>query len=242
MGIERPRVLFVLNHAGAGGTERYVETLVAGLVPHAMSAMLVYHETGPLVKRLEARGVPCTLVRMGSRFDLRAARELARVAKTFRADVVHAMFLREHYLLWLARLFGLRARRMGTVHLMLDKVAKPPLRWLDRAVFHGMDTIVAVCDLLATQIRTAYGLGPDKVVSVPNGIVSEDMPKEQATADRTRLRTELGIPEDTVLFLTAGRFSEEKGYGFLLDAIRLLKKASVSRGNAAAEGSICAGR
>ena len=26
-----PRVLFVLNHAGAGGTERYLETLVSHL-------------------------------------------------------------------------------------------------------------------------------------------------------------------------------------------------------------------
>jgi glycosyltransferase involved in cell wall biosynthesis len=220
MGHDAPRVLFVLNHAGAGGTERYVESLMGGLVPQGMSAMLAYHEEGPLVARLADMGIPCVRVRMRNRFDLRAARGLARIAREFDADVVHAMFLREHYLLWLARLFGLRARRMATVHLMLEQVARPPLGWVDRAVYRGMAAIVTVCELLATQMRAAYGLGASQVIAIPNGIAVAEAPEGQWAAERTKTRVALDIPDNAVVFLTAGRFSEEKGYFFLLDAIR----------------------
>ncbi len=229
----RPRVLFLLNHAGRGGTERYVELLVEGLVPASMDAVLVYNEDGPLRERLEARGIRCIHLPMASRFDRRAARRLAEICRMERIDVVHAMFLREHYIAWLARLYGCRAARMATVHLMLEQPAGPPLVWLDRAVYRGMAGIVTVCDRLGVQMREAYGIAAGKLLTVHNGIAPDplvpavtvpgsfaDARREAVRPDREMIRAEFGIPADATVFLTAGRFTEEKGMGFLLNGIR----------------------
>ena len=59
------RVLYFLNHAGKAGTERYVETLVRYLNHTRVEAYFAYNETGLLVERLEALGVPCRPVAPG---------------------------------------------------------------------------------------------------------------------------------------------------------------------------------
>ena len=240
--MRRPRVLFLLNHAGRGGTERYVEILVERLVPARIEAVLAYNEDGPLRERLEARGVECIHLPMASRFDRTAARSLAACCRDKRIDVVHAMFLREHYIAWLARFHGCRAARMATVHLMLDRPAKPPMIWLDRAVYRSMAKVVTVCDRLGMQMKAAYGLDGGKLLTVHNGIVPDpvmpgpfspasgddgsaaerfaDARRTAVQADRDAVRAEFGIAPEAVLFLSAGRFTEEKGMGFLIDAIR----------------------
>ena len=215
-----PRVLFVLNHAGAGGTERYLETLVSHLVPSRMEAMLVYNEEGPLLDRLRALGIRCEKFPMRSRFDVRAAFRLLRIARRFDADVIHSMFLREHYLAAMAHLLGCRSRRMCTVHLMLEQVSNPPVYWLDRFVYRGMDAIITVCRKLGEQMQSAYGIPADRIHPILNGVVPSEASAQEIAADRERIRQELGISNESTLYLTAGRFSEEKGYDFLLEAIR----------------------
>ena len=218
-----PRVLFVLNHAGAGGTERYLETLVSHLAPSRMEAMLVYNEEGPLQNRLQALGIHCEKLPMRSRFDIRAAVRLLHIARRFDADVIHTMFLREHYLVAMAHLLGCRARRMCTAHLMLEQVSSPPLYWLDRFVYRGMDAIITVCRKLGEQMQSAYGIPADRIHPILNGVVPSEASAQEITADRERIRQELGISNESTLFLTAGRFSEEKGYDFLLEAIRRIR-------------------
>lgn len=223
-----PRVVYVFNHAGAGGTERYVELLIRELAPRRMKAMLLYNRRGQLVDRLEALGIRCEQVTMRSRFDFVAACAIARLARQFGADTIHAMFLREHYLVRLARLFGCRARQLATVHLMLDKVANPPLKWLDEVVFRGMHRVIAVCGVLAGQLRRGYGLPESQVVAIPNGVrIPVDSGGDRA-ATRTRIRGELGIAGNAVVFLTAGRFSPEKGYDFLMAGILAWRKGRLS--------------
>ena len=48
------RVLYLLNFAGKGGTERYVETLVRYLGEEYIEPFFVYHEDGPLADKLRA--------------------------------------------------------------------------------------------------------------------------------------------------------------------------------------------
>ena len=106
------------------------------------------------------------------------------------------------------------------MHLMLEEVSSPPVYWLDRSVYRGMDAIITVCRKLGEQMQVAYGLPADRIHPVLNGVVPSEASAREIAADRERIRQEFQIPGSTTVFLTAGRFSEEKGYGFLLDGIR----------------------
>ena len=75
------KVLYLLNFAGKGGTERYVETLVRYLNGTHIEAFFAYNQDGPLVEKLQSLGVPCRRVEMRRRFDFRAARELASLCR-----------------------------------------------------------------------------------------------------------------------------------------------------------------
>ena len=82
-------VLYLLNHAGKAGTERYVETLVRYLGGERVNPFFAYHEPGLLVERMEAMGVPVRQVELKSRFDLRAARALAQLCDEWKIDIIH---------------------------------------------------------------------------------------------------------------------------------------------------------
>jgi len=47
------KVLYLLNHAGKAGTERYVQTLIEKLHNNKIKAYFAYNEDGLLVERLK---------------------------------------------------------------------------------------------------------------------------------------------------------------------------------------------
>lgn len=51
------KILYVLNHAGKAGTERYVESLVDRLHNKKIKAYLAFNEDGLLVEKMKIRGV-----------------------------------------------------------------------------------------------------------------------------------------------------------------------------------------
>ena len=68
------KVLYLLNHAGKAGTERYVETLVKYLSADGrVEPYFAYNEGGLLVERMEAMGVPSRQIAMNSGFDTKAS-------------------------------------------------------------------------------------------------------------------------------------------------------------------------
>lgn len=84
-----PTVCFVSSHSKHGGSERYLQRLLANLGP-TWVASVVALENGPMVERLRAEGLDVTVIETGrSGWDaLVAARRLRRV--TNHADLVHA--------------------------------------------------------------------------------------------------------------------------------------------------------
>lgn len=228
-------VLFLLNHAGSGGTERYVLSLAENMAEEGFDIHFAYNEQGPLADKMTEIGSHVFHIKLSSRFDLQAANKLFDYCTKNNISVVHTMFLREHYISVLASLLGNKAVLFATVHMML-KPAKKPLIWLDRAVFRKMDTVIAVCAKLASQLESVYGLKSNKLSVVHNGVKiakensalskhsMKEYPKNSIDYVRAHTRKELGITNEDVVFITVGRFSEEKGQLFLIKAISELSR------------------
>ena len=209
-------VLYLLNYAGKAGTERYVETLIRYLNHREINAFFAYHEGGLLVEWLEELGVPTRQIELRSRFDLRAARTLARLCEEWSIDLVHCQFLREHYIALLAKQYNKRIRVVYTNHFILPNNAVT--RFTNRLLDRRQDQMIAVCTRGREQL-IANGWKGDRIRVIFNGV---DLEAWAGPRSESTLRQELGLPEDRFVMLCASRFAEDKGHKYLIDSVKRL--------------------
>ncbi|MEG2456124.1 MAG: glycosyltransferase, partial [Oscillospiraceae bacterium] len=209
------KVLYLLNHAGKAGTERYVESLVTYLSEGGkVTPYFAYNEGGLLVERMKELRVPTVQLEMKSRFDFDAAKKLAAICKDWDIDLVHCHYLRENYIALLAKKYVPKLRVVYTSHFILanDFVTRLSNKWLDKR----QDQIIAVCNKGREQLMQ-NGWNGDKIQVVFNAVDPAVWQGEGST-----LRQEFGIPAENVVMLCASRFADDKGHHYLVESLQKL--------------------
>ena len=210
------KVLYLINYAGSGGSERYVELLARAYQGKRCDCGLCYNVDGPLVKTMASLGIPTHRIEMKSILDLAAAKKLAQLVQAEGYDVIHAQYPRENYIAILSRQFGCKARIIFTSHLIMEQ----PLPWklLNRIFTPKNQAVLTVCTH-GRQVLEKNGVAKDKIRIVFNGVDAAAAPQR----DRSVLN-EFGIGQQELVISILTRFSEEKGVPFLLRSIAKLKE------------------
>lgn len=214
-------VLYLLNHAGKAGTERYVETLVKYLSADGrVTPYFAYNESGLLVERMEALGVPTRQLTMSSRFDKKAAKALAALCEEWGIDLIHCHYLRENYIALLAKKYNPHIRVVYTNHFVIpnDFITRLSNRRMDKL----QDQMIAVCNIGKKQLVT-NGWSAGHIQVVHNAV---DLDAWAGTREDSTLRQELGIDDSRFLMLCASRFADDKGHAYLIRSVALLKARS----------------
>ena len=210
------KILYLINYAGSGGSERYVELLARYYHGSKAECGLCYNIDGPLVEKMKALGIPVYQLPMKSPLDLGAAKKLAKLCREEGYDVIHAQYPRENDIAILSRHFGCKAKIVFTSHLIMEQ---PPLwRVLNRIFTPKNHAVLTVCTY-GRQVLERGGVAKDKIRIVFNGVDAAAAP----TRDRSVLK-EFGIGDDEKVVTILTRFSEEKGVPFLLRSIAKLKE------------------
>jgi glycosyltransferase involved in cell wall biosynthesis len=90
-------------------------------------------------------------------------------------------------------------------------------------LYQGSEKVIAVSQENLNLLVDLYGLPQDKGKVIHYGRPSQFFqPQNQAV--RQRLRTELEIPESAIVCLTTARFTNLKGYEYLIEAINDLRQ------------------
>jgi glycosyltransferase involved in cell wall biosynthesis len=148
-------------------------------------------------------------VRMLPRFD----REVAE----FRPHVIHT----HRYVLRYTLPSTLIRRPLGAVHTV-HSLAPREVDWagrlLNRSAFRWWVKPVAVADVVARSLSTAYGLR--SVTTIPNGIPVDRYGDPQVS--RAEWRKREAISDSELVVLCIGRFATEKNQELLVDAFSLL--------------------
>ena len=145
------KVLYLLNHAGKAGTERYVETLVRYLSADGrVKPYFAYNEPGLLVERMQAMSVPCRQIEMRSPYDLPAAKVLANLCREWGIELIHTHYLRENYIAMLAKGRNKAIRSVYTNHFVLANSSLNRLS--NRLMDRRQDRMIAVCNLGREQL------------------------------------------------------------------------------------------
>jgi len=215
------KVLYLLNHAGKAGTERYVETLVKYLSADGrVEPYFAYNESGLLVERMEAMGVPTRQITMSSRFDFKAAKALAALCEEWGIDLIHCHYLREHYTALLAKRYNKHIRVVYTNHFVWhnDAITRLSNRFMDPK----QDQIISVCNL-GKKLLVENGWGGERIQVIFNAV---DLGAWEGDRSESTMRSELGIPEDRFVMLCASRFAHDKGHAYLMRSLKRLTEIS----------------
>jgi glycogen synthase len=87
-------------------------------------------------------------------------------------------------------------------------------RWIEHHAYNTADGIIAVSEQMKTDVVEAYGVSPEKVTVIHNGIDPEFY---KPTFDNNLL-VELGINPDVPFVLFVGRITRQKGISQLIEA------------------------
>ncbi len=199
--------------------------VAAGYDVHAASA------PGPFVKAVEARGVTFHPLAHSTRSmsllsDLRAAREVYRLFRHLKPDIVHTHNPKPG-------VYGRIAARLARVPAVVNTVhglyAQPTDRFVKRVVVYSLERLAAVfsdAELVQNpeDVETLRKLRirADKLQVLGNGV---DLARFNPAGDEHRdaTRRELGFEDGAVVIGAVGRLVEEKGYIELFEAFRSVR-------------------
>ena len=210
------KILYLINYAGSGGSERYVELLARYYHGSKATCGLCYNVDGPLVEKMKELDIPVYQLPMKSIADISAAKKLAKIVKDGEYDVIHAQYPRENYIAILSKMFGCRAKIVFTSHLISEQ---PPVWRMLNRIFTPHDHAVLTVCTYGKEVLERGGVAKDKIRIVFNGVDAPSAP----VRDRAVLR-EFGIGDEEKVITILTRFSEEKGVPFLLRSIAKLKE------------------
>jgi glycosyltransferase involved in cell wall biosynthesis len=210
------RVLHVITGLAAGGAE----TQLRLLLQHSRhdSAVVVLYNAGSVAAQLRTNDIPVLDLGMKSNKEVGAVLRLAQIMRRGRYDVVHTHLYRAClYGRVAARLAGVR-RIIATEHSLLDDSleghrATCPVRLLYRMSERFGHVTIAVSRAVRDNLL-AWGLRPDRVVVVPDGLDLQAL--EFDPQDRRRTRSALGIPQSAEVIGAVGRLHPGKLFDELL--------------------------
>ncbi len=226
------RVLYVNHTAEISGAEHSLLSLLAAL-PEALQASAAL-PTGKLSAAVARLGIPVTTIR-GTAGSLRlhplhtpralaelslAARQVRRLVRRERPDVVHANSIRAGIVLALARL----EPAATVVHVRDCLPPGPVANATMRLLAATATTVVANSAYTARAVRTSAPRASLAVVHNPVDLARFD----PARIDRATARDRLGVAgERRVLLGVVAQLSPWKGQDTAIEALRLLREDGV---------------
>jgi alpha-maltose-1-phosphate synthase len=154
-------------------------------------------------------------------------RDLAMVGAVESPDIVHCHT-------WYSHLAGVLARPLTGARLVVTTHSLEPHRpwkaeqlgtaynatvWIERTACQNADGVIAVSEAMKEDVQTLYGVDPERVRVIHNGI---DLDEYRPRPDADTLRR-LGVDPEVPFILFVGRITRQKGILHLVRAIRHLE-------------------
>jgi len=215
------RLSLLIRDLGYAGAQRQLVALAKGVQQAGHDVTVLCFYGGPLQAELESCGVQVVCLGKRHRWDMLGFLwRLVRSVRSSRPDVLYS-FLNEANLV--AALMKPLLRRTRIVWGMRDSETDAALHgWLGKLVFRLSKVLSKWPDLLIANSQSGaryyatQGYPKDRIVVVPNGIDTERFRRDREAGQR--VRAELGITPDALLFGIIGRLSPMKDYATFLHA------------------------
>jgi glycosyltransferase involved in cell wall biosynthesis len=218
---EPRRVLVVIDGMEAGGSQRQVQHLLAGLDRQRWQPELAFFRCDSfLAETIRRTGVPVHFLPKRRRIDPRFVVAFASLLRRGDYALVHAYSLT-------AELWSLVARALSGRRPPLVASERSSLRtdrsagyWrLKRLVRARSSAVIANSSAGARSTASCTGMPGRLFTTIANGV---ELPTPIGTDERADLRRSLGVPEGRLLGLFVGRLVAVKNLPCLVRAVAML--------------------
>lgn len=221
------KILHVIDSAGIYGAENMLLSLMREQVKggiHPVLASIGALSDGEKAVEVAAKklSLDVKVFRMRPGLNIKGAYELLAFAKDTGINILHTHGYKGSILLGLINKKKRKLPLVSTLHGWTNTKKISKLRvyeWLDRYLLSYKDAVVLVSpSMLSDQRVISAGVKPDRLTVIENGIDFEEANNKQQD-DQLGQKIQQFCKEDYVIG-AIGRLSKEKGYGYLLEAIR----------------------
>ena len=202
---QRLKILFLINKAGNGGSERFVLDLAEELISRGHECLLAYGLEGPLAEKARAAGIRTVQTGLGRGDFIAASKRIADICRAEGVDVIHAQFPRENWYALRSLKHYDKPRVVYTCHWYQEQGLK--WRLINKACSKKQFAAVSVYRG-GEEILKSNGFAADKVCVINNGVKLCGAPD--------------GPVPEVFECCVLSRYSPEKGLDMLLDSIKLI--------------------
>ncbi|HJU65597.1 MAG TPA: glycosyltransferase [Gemmatimonadaceae bacterium] len=213
----RIRVLHIIQNLNYGGMERLLADIVRQADAERFeSHVLVLQYLGRFAQGLEGRAGLHTADRL-SKWSMLWPGPLVRNIRAIAPDVVHS-----HSGVWYKA--SMAARLAGVPLVVHTEHGRQPdeswkARLVDRLAARRTDVVVAVSELLRSQLIEKGISSPSQTRVIINGVDTETF---RPRADSGRIRRERALSPAAPIIGSIGRLEHVKGYDIMVEAFALL--------------------
>lgn len=221
----KKRVAFITSGLPTGGAELVLLSLLSRLDRNRFEPFVIsLRGEGDLGQSIRDLSIPVLALKLGLR--PRLAFEILRGIRTLRRfdpDVIQGWMYHGNVFSWLAApLMRRRPRLLFSIHNALSDWTSE--RHLTRKIIRlngtlsgSADRVIYPSEPSALQ-HEALGYAQDRTQIIPNGFDCDRFAPD--TADRARIRSELGFADDDFVIGMAARYHPVKDHAILLAAVR----------------------
>ena len=216
-----------------GGGEGYLENLMTACVKRGHDVHLITTKwPGEELKPVTCRVVP--MIKLTRATRMRSFSKAAAAAvRAGDYDVSFSLDRTEHQDIWRAgegvHSVWLDRRRLfepgWKVQLAKWSSGQRAILDLERRCVSGSVRIIANSRMVQDDLAAAYGVGPEKVVLIPNGIDLRRFNPQNRVSDRAAIRAELGLSESDKVILFVGSNFLRKGVRETIQVLTRVKDA-----------------
>ncbi len=213
------RILQISSAQSLGGGERHLADLANGLAASGHDVYVALRPKSPLIEELDILKVKNIFtLPLRNSLDAKSARDLSRLVRENKIQVVHAHMARDYPLAAYA------VRRNPVAKLIITRHVLFPLNRLHRITFAKAARIIAVSQAVASQLRSDIGGAAEKITVVRNGINTARFAKAKTDFERRQFLDRWKLSADSLLVGTVGELTPLKGQEEFVRAAREILK------------------
>jgi glycosyltransferase involved in cell wall biosynthesis len=222
-----PAVLQIIPGLVSGGAERGTVELAGALVDAGWTAY-VASSGGPMESDVARAGAVHLTLPLASKNPLvmyRNAAKLARLIRQLGVDIVHARSRAPAWSAWAAanatgRLFVTTFHNAYGAHNAVKR------RY--NSVMARGDRVIAISNFVADHVANLYGVGRDRLRTVPRGVDLETFDPDRVGAQRiVSLARQWRLPDGIPIVMLPGRLTRWKGGLDLVAAVGMLGRRDI---------------